>query len=132
MDSDEEETQTETDERRKSTPVRDTSTETMETSFDFTTPLQTGRGRKKATRERTPGENNLKLHVDKINNQQLEQAIEAITENPTAITIVDNNGNENQNQNNQNQIKTELTAIPNTNETKNNVYDQKVLKNKIQ
>ena len=102
MFSDEEETQTETDERRESTPVKDTSTEPMETSFDFTPPLHIGRDRKKATSERTPGENTLKLHVDKMNNQQLQQAIEAITENPTAITVVDNNGNEIQSQNNQN------------------------------
>ena len=81
----------------------------METSFDFTPPIQIGRGRKKAIKERTPGENNLKLHVDRMSEEQLEQAMEAIAENPTTITIVDNNGNENQNQNNQNQIKTEIT-----------------------
>ena len=91
----------------------------METSFDFTPPLQIGRGRKKATSERTPEENNLRQHVDKMNNQQQEQAIEAITENLTAITTVDNNGKENQNQNNQHQIKTEFTEIPNTNKTNN-------------
>ena len=88
----------------------------METSFDFTPPPQIARNRKKATSERTLVEKNL----DKINNQQLEQAIEARTENLTAINIVDNNGNENQNQNNQNLIKTEFTKIPNTNEATNN------------
>ena len=81
----------------------------METSFDFTPPIQIGRGRKKTTKEKTPGEKNLKLHVDRMSEEQLEQAMEAIAEDPTTITIVDNNGNENQNQNNQNQIKTEIT-----------------------
>ena len=70
----------------------------METSFDFTPPTQIGRGRKKLIREKTPGANNQKLHVDRMNDQQLDQAIEAIAENPTAITSVDNNGNENLNQ----------------------------------
>ena len=37
-----------------------------------------------------------------MSEEQLEQAMEAIAEDPTTITIVDNNGNENQNQNNQN------------------------------
>ena len=45
--------------------------------------------------------------------------MEAIAEDPTTITIVDNNGNENQNQNNQNQIKTEITELPDTIETNN-------------
>ena len=89
----------------------------METSFDFTPPIQIGRGRKKAIKERTPGENNLKLHVDRMSEEQLEQAMEAIAENPTTITIVDNNGNENQN--NQNQIKTEITELPDAIETNN-------------
>ena len=61
------------------------------------------------TKEKTPRENNLKLHVDRMSEEQLEQAMEAIAEDPTTITIVDNNSNENQNQNNQNQIKTEIT-----------------------
>ena len=74
----------------------------METSFDFTPPIQIGKGRKKTIKEKTPGENNLKLHVDRMSEEQLEQAMEAIAEDPTTITIVDNNSNENQNQNNQN------------------------------
>ena len=45
--------------------------------------------------------------------QQLEQAIETISDDPTTITIVDNNGNENQ-------MKTEINEIQNTNETSNN------------
>ena len=44
-----------------------------------------------------------------MSEEQLEQSMEAIAEDPTTITIVNNNGNENQNQNNQNQIKTETT-----------------------
>ena len=47
-EEEEEETQTETDERRASTPTAETSVEGMETSFDFTPPIQIGRGRKKA------------------------------------------------------------------------------------
>ena len=118
-EEEEEETQTETDERRASTPTAETSVEGMETSFDFTPPIQIGRGRKKTIKEKTPGENNLKLHVDRMIEEQLEQAMEAIAEDPTTITIVDNNGNENQNQNNQNQIKTEITELPDTIETNN-------------
>ena len=105
-EEEEEETQTETDERRASTRTGETSVEKMETKFDFTPPIQIGRGRKRMTKEKTPGENNLKLHVDRMSEEQLEQAMEAIAEDPTTITIVDNNGNENQNQNNQNQINT--------------------------
>ena len=71
------------------------------------------------TKEKTPGENNLKLHVDRMSEEQLEKAMDAILEDPTTITIVDNNGNENQNRNNQNQIKTEIAEIPDTNETNN-------------
>ena len=48
-----------------------------------------------------------------MTDQDLEQDIETINEDPTTITIVDNNGNENQ-------IKTEIIEIPNTNETNNN------------
>ena len=47
-----------------------------------------------------------------MNEPQLEQAIETITENPTTTTIVDSTGNENQ-------IKTEIIEIPNTNELDN-------------
>ena len=61
------------------------------------------------TKEKTPGENNLKLHVDRMSEEHLEQVLEAISEDPTTITIVDNNGNENRNQ-----IKTELAEIPDT------------------
>ena len=49
--------------------------------------------------------------------QQLEQAIETITENPATTTIIDNTGNENQ-------IKTEINEIPNTNQLDNN--DQQI------
>ena len=65
------------------------------------------------TKEKTTGENNLKLHMDRMSEEQLEQAMEAITEDPTTNTIVDNNGNENQNQNNQepNTIETNNTNI---------------------
>ena len=56
-----------------------------------------------------------------MSEEKLEQAMEAIAEDPTTITIVDNNGNENQNQNNQNQIKTEITEIPDTIERNNTI-----------
>ena len=108
------ETQTETDDRQTSTPTGETSVEGMDTNFNFTPPLQIGRGRRMTTKERNPGRNNLKLHVDRMNEEQLEQAMEAIAENPTTITIVDNNGNENQNQ-----IKSEIIEIPDTIETNN-------------
>ena len=96
-EKEQDETQTETDQRKESTPARYTSTEVMETSFDITPPTQIRRGRKMLIRERAPGENNLKLYVDRMNNQQLDQAIEAITENATTITKVVNIGNNNQN-----------------------------------
>ena len=50
-------------ERRQSTPTRNLSTETMEASFEFSYPIQIGRGRPKLFRDRsanTPGKNNLK------------------------------------------------------------------------
>ena len=47
-----------------------------------------------------------------MNEQQLEQALETITENPATTTIVDRTGNENQ-------IKTEINEIPNTTELDN-------------
>ena len=110
-DIDEEETQSE-EEERESTPITETSTEQMEENFNLTPPTPIGRGRPKFVRNRdtkSPGSSNLKLHVDNMNEQQLEQAIETITENPTTTTIVDNTSNENQ-------IKTEINEIPNTNE----------------
>ena len=90
----------------------------MEESFDLTPPTPIGRGRPKleqvtSSLVTSPGTSNLKLHVENMNEQQLEQAIETITENPTTTTIVDITGNENQ-------IKTETTETPNTNESDNN------------
>ena len=117
-DDDEEETQSEEDKRGR-TSVRETSTEQMDESFDSTPPTPIGRGRPKLVRNRepkSPGTSNLKLHVDNMNEQQLEQAIETINEDPTTITIVDNNGNENQ-------IKTEISENPNTRDM-NNINNQ--------
>ena len=74
---DEEETQPE-EEERESTPIRETSTEQMEESFDFTPPTPIGRGRPKLIRNRdpkSPGAINLKLNVDNMNEQQLDQNI---------------------------------------------------------
>ena len=70
----------------------------MEESFDLTPTAPIGRRRPKLVRNRDPkslGANNLKLHVDNMNEQQLEEAIETITENPANTTIVDNTGNDN-------------------------------------
>ena len=55
----------------------------------------------------------MKLHVENMNEQQLEQALETINENPTTTTIIDNNGNENY-------IKTEINEITKTNEINSN------------
>ena len=118
-DTEEEETQSEQEER-ESTPIRDTSVEQMEESFDFTPPSPIGRGRPKLVRNRepkSPGANNLKMHVENMNEAQLEQAIETITENPTTTTIIDNNGNENR-------IKTEISEITNTNYS--NINNQQI------
>ena len=114
-DIDDEETQSE-EEERESIPTRDTSAEQMEERFDITPTTPIGRGGPKLVRNRdpkSPGTNNLKLHIDNMNERQLEQAMETITENPTTTTIVGNIGNENQ-------IKTEINEISNTNELDNN------------
>ena len=67
----------------------------MEGSFEFSYPIQVGRGRTKLIQNRsarTPGKNNLKLHVEKMTEEQLEQALETIAEDPNKTTIFDNNG----------------------------------------
>ena len=57
------------------------------------------------------------MHVENMNVEQLQQAMETIEENPDNITIVDNNGN-NENYN----IKTEIIEpIYNNNNNNNNV-----------
>ena len=61
-------------------------------------PKPMGQGRRKLIPSRTPkipGERNLKLHVVRMTEQQLEQVIKTINEDPTT-TIADNNCNENQ------------------------------------
>ena len=81
-DDDEEDTQSEED-KRGSTPVRKTSTEQMDESFDSTPLTPIGRGRPKLFKKhspKSPGTSNLKIHVDKVSEQQLEQAIELINE----------------------------------------------------
>ena len=80
----------------------------MDEEFEFTPPTPIRRGGPKS-----PGAGNLKLHVENMNEQQLEQALETINENPTTTTIIDNNGNENY-------IKTEINEIPNTSEINSN------------
>ena len=104
--TDEEETQSEGE--KESTPVAETSTEQMEEEFEFTPPTPIRRGE-----PQSPGAGNLKLHVENMNEQQLEQALETINENPTTTTIIDNNGNENY-------IKTEINEITNTSERSSN------------
>ena len=73
---------------KESTPVAETSTEQMDEEIEFTPPTPIRRGGPKS-----PGAGNLKLHVENMNEQQLEQALETINENPTTTTIIDNNGN---------------------------------------
>ena len=68
----------------------------MDTRFDFTPQTSIGRGRPNLGRSRlpkSPGERNIKLRVDRMTEQQLEQDNETINEDPIIITIVDNNGN---------------------------------------
>ena len=81
------------------------SLESVEANFEFTFPKQLGRGRKKPS-PTTPGRSNLRLHVDAMTEEQLEQAMQTINENPTTTKIVDNTGN-------QNKIKTETNIIQN-------------------
>ena len=50
----EEESQSETGERRKSTPARETSIEQMDASIDFTPPTRIERGRPKCIHSRSP------------------------------------------------------------------------------
>ena len=83
-----------TKEQDRSTP--NTSIDTLKDSFDFAAPIQVGRGRKKppqSTKTKTPGKNNLKMHVDNMNEEQLQQALETIAEDPSIVIIIDNNGN---------------------------------------
>ena len=80
----------------------------MDEEFEFTPPTPIGRGGPKSQ-----GAGNLKLHVENMNEQRLEQALETINENPTSTTIIDNNGNESY-------IKTEINEIPNTSEINSN------------
>ena len=82
----------------------------MEANFDFTFPIQIGRGRMKLTRNQnthTPEQKNLKLLVENMTEEQLEQALETIISDPNKTTIVDKNGN------NHNNIETELTEYEN-------------------
>ena len=86
-----------------------TSTETMEASFEFSSPDQLSRGRPRLIRDRstnTPGKNSLKLHVEKMTEEQLEQALETIVD-PNITTIIDNNGNPDNDGNNN--MKTDRT-----------------------
>ena len=101
----------EIEEQDPSTP--NTSIETLDDSFDFAATIQVGRGRKKqpqSTKPNTPGKDNLKMHVENMNKEQLQQARETIAENPSNVTIIDNNGNDD----NYN-IKTELIEPENNN-----------------
>ena len=67
--------------------------DTLDDSFDYAAPIQIGRGRSKQpkdTKTNTPGEGNLKMHVENMNEDQLQQAIETLFEDANNITIVDN------------------------------------------
>ena len=61
------------------------------------------------------------MHVENMNEEQLQQARETIAENPRNITIIDNNGNDD----NYN-IKTEITEPENN----NNLQDRRSTRNK--
>ena len=101
----EEEKESDSGEDQTSSQAADVSMESVEANFEFTSPKQPGRGRKKPSPS-TPGRSNLRLHVDVMTEEQLEQAMQTINENPTTTTIVDNTGN-------QNKIKTETNIIEN-------------------
>ena len=77
----------ETEEQEPSAP--DTSIDTLDDCFALAVPIQIGRGRPKQpknTKTNKPGETNLKIYVENINEDQLQQAIETINENPNKIT----------------------------------------------
>ena len=99
--------------------------ESVEANFEFTSPIQLGRGRKKPSPS-TPGRSNLRLHVDVMTEEQLEQAMQTIHENPTTTTIVDNTGN-------QNKIKTNIIKNEKPDITENdNQTQKKIIENKVQ
>ena len=54
-------------------------------------------GRRKTWSSEAAVANNLKLHVDKMMERQLEQALETIVEDPNKTTIIDTNGNNHDN-----------------------------------
>ena len=84
----------------------------MEASFELSSPIQLGLGRRKLIRNRntnTPGENNLKIHVDNMTEEQLEQVLGTIPNGPNHTTIVDNNGIDHNN------INTDVLEYENTN-----------------
>ena len=91
-------------EDQTSSQAADVSMESVEANFEFPSPKQLGRGRKKPSPS-TPGRSNLRLHVDVMTEEQLEQAMQTINENPTTTTIVDNTGNQ--------KINTETNIIEN-------------------
>ena len=89
----EEEKESDSGEDQTRSQAADVSMESVEANFEFTSPKQLGRGRKKPSPS-TPGRSNLRLHVDVLTEEQLEQAMQTINENPTTTTIVDNTGNQ--------------------------------------
>ena len=94
---------------KTNTPIPDISLDCVEANIEFASQRQIGRGSKKLARNRetnTPGKPNLRLHVDVMTEEQLEQALGTIKENPTATKIVENTGNENK-------IETETNVIEN-------------------
>ena len=76
-----------------------------------------GRVRRKLIRDRTtpnPVENTLKLYVEILTPEQLEEARATIEENPDVITVVDRNDNTNSKQNKvirQHKPKTKMRQI---------------------
>ena len=99
--------------------------ESVEAISEFASPRQLRRGSKKLARNRetnTPGKPNLRLHVDVMTEEQLEQALGTIKENPTTTKIVENTGNESE-------IETETNVIenyiPNVIETDNQIQNRR-------
>ena len=83
---------------KKSTPTPDTTTETIDGSFECTSLIQSRRGRRNLIRNRkpnSPGANNLRMPVEYMKEEHLQQALE--TDDPNRITIADNNGKINNN-----------------------------------
>ena len=95
----EEKEEEENTEHRQSTPTPNTSAETMEARFEFSSPIQIGRGRRKLIRTdlQRPRTKQLEITCEKMTKEQQEQALETKTSDPKNTTKVENNGNNSHN-----------------------------------